>query len=433
MDKYIQNPWDNDESNEKSTKKRTPSEIPSNLQSSIISTGTVHLPSTTGSSIFENSNDNLSPPPSADPWGTNNNDSKILNPNENVVSDTPTAKQDYEFDWELTSESIKVSISPIKKGVIYKYVNFAMDTKNGIILRRYNDFLWLSEVFLKKYPYRLIPILPPKKIGPDEAFLSQRCRGLQRFLNFIINHPTLKEDTVLKDIFLLMDDTDFQAYKKSNAVCTEEEFDFILDSEYSVPQNFELRVQSFQANLNILIDYHNDLANHIENIVRRNDESSIDYMRYSLILNKLLECECVSPGCLHCSRLNSGFNEISSGLQSISKNMQNELLLQRRYQSIDQINMKDIKKRISDAEARLGTPGISQREAEKWKNEIEREHRNVDWELKREMEVYHKKKSSIALVYQSFVTNQINYHRKALSVWESLSDTVFELPTRTPE
>ncbi|KAJ3228076.1 Sorting nexin mvp1, partial [Clydaea vesicula] len=276
MDKYIQNPWDNDESNEKSTKKRTPSEIPSNLQSSIISTGTVHLPSTTGSSIFENSNDNLSPPPSADPWGTNNNDSKILNPNENVVSDTPTAKQDYEFDWELTSESIKVSISPIKKGVIYKYVNFAMDTKNGIILRRYNDFLWLSEVFLKKYPYRLIPILPPKKIGPDEAFLSQRCRGLQRFLNFIINHPTLKEDTVLKDIFLLMDDTDFQAYKKSNAVCTEEEFDFILDSEYSVPQNFELRVQSFQANLNILIDYHNDLANHIENIVRRNDESSID-------------------------------------------------------------------------------------------------------------------------------------------------------------
>ena len=65
------------------------------------------------------------------------------------------------------------------------------------MLRRYSDFLWLQDILLKRYPYRIVTSLPPKKaVGAGSLFLERRRRGLGRFLNFIANHPVLSLDDV---------------------------------------------------------------------------------------------------------------------------------------------------------------------------------------------------------------------------------------------
>jgi sorting nexin-8 len=69
--------------------------------------------------------------------------------------------------------------------------------KAGPVLRRYSDFLWLQELLLKRYPFRTVTSLPPKKaVGTGPAFLERRRRGLIRFLNCIANHPVLSLDDV---------------------------------------------------------------------------------------------------------------------------------------------------------------------------------------------------------------------------------------------
>lgn len=73
-----------------------------------------------------------------------------------------------------------------------------------MVPRRYSDFVWLLEVLHRRYPFRLLPNLPPKRVAvngyhfvADEGFLERRRRGLQRFLEKVVNHPVLGSDGVV--------------------------------------------------------------------------------------------------------------------------------------------------------------------------------------------------------------------------------------------
>lgn len=64
---------------------------------------------------------------------------------------------------------------PEKEGIVFKHINYLvshnvslndMDPPNGRkVIRRYSDFVWLFEVLLKKYPFRMVPGLPPKRFN----------------------------------------------------------------------------------------------------------------------------------------------------------------------------------------------------------------------------------------------------------------------------
>lgn len=70
---------------------------------------------------------------------------------------------------------IKIKEVPEKEGLLFKHINYAishelnlgMHGPNGVkkVVRRYSDFVWLLEFLLKKYPFRVIPGLPPKKFS----------------------------------------------------------------------------------------------------------------------------------------------------------------------------------------------------------------------------------------------------------------------------
>lgn len=68
-----------------------------------------------------------------------------------------------------------------------------------VVIRRYSDFVWLHEILLKRYPFRTLPPLPPKRLalpiagghistaaGSSEGFIERRRRGLQRWLRSVV-------------------------------------------------------------------------------------------------------------------------------------------------------------------------------------------------------------------------------------------------------
>lgn len=70
---------------------------------------------------------------------------------------------------------VKIKEVPEKGGVLFKHINYIIthNLKLGMtgpagqkkVIRRYLDFVWLLEFLLKKYPFRVIPGLPPKKFS----------------------------------------------------------------------------------------------------------------------------------------------------------------------------------------------------------------------------------------------------------------------------
>lgn len=83
--------------------------------------------------------------------------------------------------------AIKVREIPEKEGLVFKHINYLIshtlkfgkeyniprNTSKDIstqdsetkVIRRYSDFVWLVDVLWKKYPFRLIPELPPKQFA----------------------------------------------------------------------------------------------------------------------------------------------------------------------------------------------------------------------------------------------------------------------------
>lgn len=72
-------------------------------------------------------------------------------------------------------DRIAIREVPEKEGLLFKHINYAIthelrlgtDVPAGPrkVIRRYSDFVWLLEFLLKKYTFRVIPGLPPKKFS----------------------------------------------------------------------------------------------------------------------------------------------------------------------------------------------------------------------------------------------------------------------------
>ena len=70
---------------------------------------------------------------------------------------------------------VRIKEVPEKEGLLFKHINYNIshDLNLGLlgpagpkkVVRRYSDFVWLLEYLLKKYPFRIIPGLPPKKFN----------------------------------------------------------------------------------------------------------------------------------------------------------------------------------------------------------------------------------------------------------------------------
>ena len=65
-------------------------------------------------------------------------------------------------------ELVTVNLLPDKEGVfLFQHRNYEVTTfrKNSTVVRRYSDFVWLLDCLHKRYPFRQLPLLPPKRVA----------------------------------------------------------------------------------------------------------------------------------------------------------------------------------------------------------------------------------------------------------------------------
>ena len=82
------------------------------------------------------------------------------------------------------------------------YVLYDVSTAqfNWMVNRRYSDFIWLRDCLKSLFPADILPLLPKKKIGNrrfEKDFLEKREKGLQKFINKIVNNERYKATEVL--------------------------------------------------------------------------------------------------------------------------------------------------------------------------------------------------------------------------------------------
>lgn len=104
-------------------------------------------------------------------------------------------------------ENVVVTLMPGKEGIfMFQHHNYEVTSqrRGSKVVRRYSDFVWLLDCLHKRYPFRMLPLLPPKRVAVngnhlsnDGAFIEKRRRGLARFLNAIVRHPVLNQEQLV--------------------------------------------------------------------------------------------------------------------------------------------------------------------------------------------------------------------------------------------
>lgn len=65
-------------------------------------------------------------------------------------------------------ENIVVALLPEKEGMfMFQHHNYEVSSsrRGSKVIRRYSDFVWLLDCLHKRYPFRVLPLLPPKRVA----------------------------------------------------------------------------------------------------------------------------------------------------------------------------------------------------------------------------------------------------------------------------
>lgn len=65
-------------------------------------------------------------------------------------------------------ETIVVALMPEKEGMLFfQHHNYEVTSsrRGSKVVRRYSDFVWLLDCLHKRYPFRVLPLLPPKRVA----------------------------------------------------------------------------------------------------------------------------------------------------------------------------------------------------------------------------------------------------------------------------
>ena len=127
------------------------------------------------------------------------------------------------------ADNIQIKVGSFEKveGKMFSkaYVSYLITTLpfNWNVRRRFSDFEWLRQHLVANYSYCLIPSIPKKSknitkmVGAnyDNEFLAKRSRNFEKFLNYIIIDPILKNTQAVYDFLSMTKDDEFQKMKKA--------------------------------------------------------------------------------------------------------------------------------------------------------------------------------------------------------------------------
>lgn len=220
----------------------------------------------------------------------------------------------------LSEPSIVVKIVPEKKGIFLKHSEYEIKSKvyDTEVKRRYKDFVTLHSYLVQKYPYRMIPSLPPKQLMVD-SLLEERRRGLQTWLAIVAMHPVLGSSPTL--VTFLSDKTPDHLFRMRVAFEKQvDEFSRLrTDVELPLDQDQEKLAASRDRLKKVLHSLHR-LRNIFDEQAFRLEQQARDMAEVDLILQGLEVREVFGE---------KTFDEMSTSAQAVSKHSERYVQLQR--------------------------------------------------------------------------------------------------------
>ncbi|KAF7728007.1 Sorting nexin mvp1 [Apophysomyces ossiformis] len=357
--------------------------------------------------------------------------------------------------WFQDLEEIKVTIAPERAGFIFKHVNYIVESqkRSSIVLRRYSDFWWLMEVLLRRYPFRTLPNLPPKKVGGrDAAFLEKRRKGLSRFINAIVRHPILHQDEVV--IKFLTEPSEMVAWRKQNPPSLDEEYRRIPQSVEeminSTPENVDELLQKAKNRVKAMAEHYNNFCFIMERMIRRMHGQATDFTRYSIALN----CQQVVKGYENVAKrmqkessiLESQVNATADGVLENLKRFRDLLMsfkeLETRKDKLAVNQTESLSKRIASNRSKMnqlkGVPG-SETEVARLEEAIlsdehelqdQRDHQVfIQFCMWSELTYLHKQQAFVSSLYRDWVQDMIKFSQQRAENWAQLEGPVSVMPT----
>ncbi|KAH8599875.1 hypothetical protein B0O99DRAFT_503621 [Bisporella sp. PMI_857] len=197
-------------------------------------------------------------------------------------------------------ENIVVVLLPEKEGMfMFQHHNYQVTSirRGSKVVRRYSDFVWLLDCLQKKFPFRQLPLLPPKRVGvngshlaADSTFIEKRRRGLVRFANALVRHPVLSQEQLV--IMFLTVPTELAVWRKQASIAIQEEFTgrpLPPGLEDSLPPTLQELFDTTRTGVRRSAEIYINLCNLVDRLSKRTEGLAADHLRLSLSLQSLAD------------------------------------------------------------------------------------------------------------------------------------------------
>ncbi|KEY72441.1 hypothetical protein S7711_01105, partial [Stachybotrys chartarum IBT 7711] len=234
-------------------------------------------------------------------------------------------------------EHIIVSLMPEKEGVfLFQHHNYEVisQRRSSKVVRRYSDFVWLLDCLHKRYPFRVLPLLPPKRVAVngnhlsnDGAFIEKRRRGLSRFLNAVVRHPILSQEQLV--VMFLTVPTELAVWRKQATISVQDEFtDRALPPglEDSLPSTLEDLFARTRAGVRRSAEMYINICLIMDRLVKRNEGVAADHARVAMSIDSLTEvsADTYASDTNEVALLNDGLAAMSKHLRTCQSLMEDE-------------------------------------------------------------------------------------------------------------
>ncbi|GJC96212.1 sorting nexin mvp-1 [Colletotrichum higginsianum] len=251
-------------------------------------------------------------------------------------------------------ENIVVTLLPEKEGLfMFQHHNYEVSSirRGSKVIRRYSDFVWLLDCLHKRYPFRALPLLPPKRVAEvngnhfsnDGAFIEKRRRGLARFLNALVRHPILGQEQLIIMFLTVPTYQELAVWRKQATISVQDEFQGRVlppGLEDSLPPTLEALFDKTRSGIRRSAELYINICNVMDRLVKRSEGVAADHARIAMSLTSLTETSADTYA--------SDTNEVpllNDGLTSMSRHLRTcQTLLEDESKAWDEGVLEDLKR-----------------------------------------------------------------------------------------
>ncbi|KAH7377767.1 sorting nexin mvp1 [Pyrenochaeta sp. MPI-SDFR-AT-0127] len=373
-----------------------------------------------------------------------------------------------------SEEVITITALSEKEGMfMFQHRNYevASSRRTTKVTRRYSDFVWLLDCLHKRYPFRQLPLLPPKRVATaDASFLEKRRKGLARFTNALVRHPVLNQEQLV--VMFLTVPTELAVWRKQANLSVQEEFTgkpLPADLEDSLPKTLPELFDTVRAGVRRSAETYITLCNMMERLTRRNEGMAAEYIRFSAALTGLTETsqETYAVDTNDVPLLNEGLSSTARHLDQSRQLLEDEARgweegiledLKRQRDTLvsvrDMFDRRDkyakdnipyLEKRISNNETKLQNirnkpaDAVKPGEAEKVEEAISKDKESIVQQhargvfirecIRDELIFFQKSQYHVSKLHQEWSQERVKYAELQADNWRALSEEVESMPT----